>query len=117
MRAGRLFHVVDLQRRSSAKGESGAAKASAWTTYSTRRASIDPLSGRELLLARQIEARTTHEVRTRCDVTAPVMAMDRVAFRDGTRVRYFGVLSVTDVDERNRELVLSCVEDVTATGI
>lgn len=116
MRSGTLRHRVELQEPTRAKSESGAPKPTSWRTFRECRASIVPLSGRELLLAKQVEARVTHELRVRKDPSSDVRTSHRVLFKDGARNRVFEVLGVTNTEERDRELVLSCVENVTTTG-
>ena len=75
-----------------------------WATEMLLWASIQPLAGRELERARTVVANATHKVTTR--------------YRDGItprkRIRHdnrtLNIEAVLDVDERNRELVLTCVE-------
>ena len=68
-------------------------------------AKVSPLSGRELERAREVVANATHEVKTR--------------YRDGInsqkRLRHdnriLNIENVRDMDERNRELIMICVEE------
>ena len=68
-------------------------------------ASVVPLAGRELERAREIVANATHEVRTR----------HRDGINTQKRIRHdnrtLNIESVRNVDERNRELVMICVEE------
>ena len=75
-------------------------------TFATVWASIEPLSGRELFQAQQVQAEVTHRVRMRylAGVTAKMTGLF------GTRE--FQILSVINPEERNRELVLMCKEQV-----
>lgn len=67
-------------------------------------ASVVPLSGKELERAREVIANATHEVRVRYRVG--ITTQKRI-FHDE---RILNIESVRNVDERNRELVLICVE-------
>ena len=76
-------------------------------------ASIEPLSGRELLNAQQITGESTHRVRMR--FTDAITRKDRIRFQ-GTYpsgapfTRYFEVESLNDFAERNFDLTLVCHE-------
>ena len=73
-------------------------------TFATVWASIEPLSGRELFQAQQVQAEVTHRVRMR--YLAGVTAKMKGYY--GTRE--FQILSVANRDERNRELEIMCKE-------
>lgn len=66
---------------------------------------VSQLSGRELEQARQIVAEATHQIKTRWspDRFEPKQRLSL----DG---RYFYVENVNNVGERNREIILTCVE-------
>lgn len=68
-------------------------------------ASVEPLAGRELERALMVVAAATHKVTMR--YWAGVSARDRLIFDNRT----LNIESVRNVDERNRELVLICVEE------
>lgn len=67
-------------------------------------ASVVPLAGRELERAREVVANATHQVKTR--------------YRDGINTRkrlrhdnrILNIEAAQNVDERDRELILTCVE-------
>lgn len=108
MRAGRLRHIITLQRRSVARTGSGD-EVVTWADWKTRRAAVAPLNGREYFAAKQETAEVNHRVRIRYDtVVAAVTVKDRVKF--GTRV--FDIQFVIDPEERHRELILMCLERV-----
>ena len=67
---------------------------------------IRPLSGREQLLAQQAEATITHRIET--EYMAGVTPEMRVVA--GGRI--FEIVSVANVNEANRSLELSCIEQV-----
>ncbi len=103
MGAGAYRHRITLQQATETRDSLGGT-VQAWATFATVWAAIEPLSGRELLQAQQVQAEVTHRVRLRYmnGVTAEL----RVLF--GTR--YFNILSAVNVQERNREIVLTCKE-------
>ena len=72
----------------------------AWTT-------IAPISGRNYFAASGEKANITHEIETRFQ-TIGVRARDRVRYGS----RYFDVHSAINKDERNRTMILRCVEAV-----
>ena len=77
-----------------------------WTTQVEAWASIEPLIGREYWGALSTQAELSHKIRMRYRAgIAPAM---RILF--GARV--FDILSVKDVGERRRELVLMCSESL-----
>lgn len=57
MRAGDLRHRVEIQEPSDSRDAHGGITRT-WNTVATRWARIEPLSGRELFQAQQVEART-----------------------------------------------------------
>jgi SPP1 family predicted phage head-tail adaptor len=103
MQAGRLRHRVTLQSYSeslSALGE----PLKTWTDLATVWADVSPERGKEAIAAMQINASVMHRVRIRYrEGLTPKM---RVVF--GTRT--LQVEAVLNVDERDRELLLVCVE-------
>jgi len=105
MRAGQLRHRLTLKSRSVTPDSYGQ-DITAATTQATVWGSVEPLSGRELLLAQQVQADVTHRVRIR--------------FHDGVHPKWtvthdsrdLHVLSVVDVEERGIEMELLCKEAV-----
>lgn len=105
IRAGQLRHRVDLQRATvTVSGQR--APANTWKTLETVWARVEPLTGREQLLAQQADARQTHRITIR--YRDGLTTRDRVRF--GTRG--FNILSIANDEERNRLLVLMCEERV-----
>ena len=108
MRAGALRHTVTVQQRTELPDSFGE-PAQTWTTmHADQPASIEPLSGRELINAQAIQSDVTHRVRMR--YVAGVETKHRVAF--GTRV--FDIRAVRNVNERNIELEMLCTEGASA---
>lgn len=106
MRAGRLRHTVDIQLRTTVRDAVGG-EAVTWLTINAVRASIEPLSGRERLLADQVQGDVSHRIRIRyyADGLTP-----KHRFKLGSRV--FNISSVRNVGERNREMETLCNEEV-----
>lgn len=103
MRAGRLRHRVELQEPLQEQDAAGQ-PISTWRTVGRRWASVEPLTGQELLRAQQFGAETTIRVRMRF--------MERLTPK--WRLRHEGrtleIVSLIDRGERGRELELLCKE-------
>ncbi len=109
IRAGRLRHTVTIERNEPTRDATGA-EVAAWSRHVVRRASIEPLQGREFWASRQTNAEVSVRVRLRWDGdTAAITPKDRVVF-DG---RTFDVVSVIVPNEARREVHLMCTEAVT----
>jgi SPP1 family predicted phage head-tail adaptor len=103
MQAGGLRHRIDIEQNVGTTDTFGATTDS-WALFTTLWAAIEPLSGRELLQAQQIQADITHRVRFR--YVSGVTAKMRVLY--GSRI--FNILSIINPEERNREITLACKE-------
>jgi len=105
MEGGKLRHVLELQTFTETENKHGQKKKS-WTPLAEVRGSVVPLSGKELVEARQLNSRTTHLIRIR----------HRTDFKANGRLlhrgRTFNVISVADTDERRRELLIHAAEKV-----
>ena len=106
MRAGPLRHRIQIQNRSLLVDEFGE-ESQVWATVATVWASVEPLSGRELLAAQQVQGETTHRVRMR--YLAGVTSSSRVLFN----LRPFDVRSVINKNEAGVSLELLCTEGPT----
>lgn len=109
MRAGDLRHLVVLESPPTAADSVGWATG-AWTSRATVYAAIDPISGREALLAAQRQAQTTHIVKIRYN--SQVSGLDET-WRIKYGSRYFRIEGRVNQSERDRNLELSCVELTT----
>lgn len=107
MRAGRLRHRVTLQRATDGIDQYGD-QTPTWTALATVWAAVEPLSGREYLLAQQVHGEATVRITIRPVANVTLTPKDRVRFG----ARYFDVQSVINKDERNREIELLCVERI-----
>lgn len=105
MRAGRLRQRVELQMTSQTRNTWGDV-VEAWATYDTVWAGIRPVSGTERRAAQQAQAEVTHEIRIRYH--KGVSPIHRVLYK----TRVFAINSIINQDERNKELVLQCTEQV-----
>lgn len=105
MQAGKLRHRVDIQKPTNAQNSLGETVPT-FVDQDRVWAEVMPLSGRELLAARQTTGEVTHQVTIRWrDGLTPT---HRIRF--GTRI--FEILSVINVEERNREMRVLCKEHV-----
>lgn len=97
MQAGRLRHAIALQKATESRDALGGVTLT-WATQATRQGSISPLRGVELQAAQQTEARVTHKITLRYTPDLSPDATWRLLF--GSRI--FHVVSILNVDERNR---------------
>lgn len=105
MQAGKLRHRVTIQTQTATQGTFGE-PADTWTDVDTVWASVEPLSGREFLDARQMQADVTTRVTIR--YLAGVIPSMRVKY--GTRT--LDILGVVNREERDRTMELMCREKV-----
>jgi len=103
MRAGRLRHIVEHQRLVITEDDSGVPTES-WLTIGTRKASVEPISGREFFEAARQQSELTHTVIMR--KYDSVTTKDRFIFE----TRPLNVEAVIEVGERGRELQVMCKE-------
>ena len=75
-------------------------------------ASIQPMDGRELTEARQVQMSTTHNIVMRYGSDVVPEAKDRVKWVDARGTRIFNIKSVVNMDERREQLMLKCEERV-----
>lgn len=107
MQAGRLRHPITIQAPVKTANTTGETRKQ-WSDVASRRAHIEPLSGRELWQARQTDATVSHRVTMRADRSLSIVPQMRVKF--GTRV--FDINAALTVDEIHHEQVLYCTEVV-----
>lgn len=101
LQAGSLNRLIEIQSRSTAKDAFGH-QSDVWTTVITARASIEPLSGAEIVAAGAQLGETMVQVviRWRQGITSAM----RVVYQGGV----YTVLSVLDEFDRHRKLTLLC---------
>ena len=114
LRAGDLRNRITFQTRTETQDGTTGAVAYIWADSFTCWADIEPLSGRELIAAQQLQSGVTHNVmvRYRSELSDPkTVAGMRIVF--GTR--YFNILACMDQDSRRRAVVLQVEEGLTKT--
>lgn len=109
MRTGKLRHRIDIQRYTVIENELGD-QLEYWDTIAYAWAAIEPISGQEFWEAARIAAEVTHKVTMRLPgvTIKQVSPADRIAF--GSRI--LEIESILDIEERGRELVLLCKENL-----
>jgi SPP1 family predicted phage head-tail adaptor len=103
MRAGKLRHSIIVEQRATTKDSVGQ-QTLTWSTFATVYAAVEPLSGRELIAAQAIQNETTHRVTLR--YLAALVSGMRINFGG----RYLNILSVRNIEERDREMICECSE-------
>jgi SPP1 family predicted phage head-tail adaptor len=109
MRAGKLRQEIVLQQLTSTTGDgAGGVASEIWTDFATVYADVEPLQGRELYQAQQINDELTHQITMR--YYPGVASTMRVKY--GTRILL--IESIIDTEEGHRQLLLICKEQVAA---
>jgi SPP1 family predicted phage head-tail adaptor len=103
MQVGRLRKRLELQSPNKTQNAYGE-EVSPFMTYATVWGSIEPLQGKEMERARQINALISHKVRIR--YRSGVSPRFRIKYGE----RIFDVNAVLNPEERNIELLLYCTE-------
>ena len=106
MNPGALRHPITIEQPQLTRDTTGEAMET-WVDFARVRAAIEPLAGRELFLAQQVNATLSHRVTLR--YLAGVLPTMRVRY--GTRVLLIAAPPINK-NERNRELELLCTEVV-----
>jgi SPP1 family predicted phage head-tail adaptor len=102
--AGKRRQHITIQQITTSTDSYGEAVPSP-STFATAYASVRQLTGREIFYAEQVQALATHEVNLR--YVAGVTEKMQVAIEGGPAL---AIVSVNNVEFRNRELILLCVE-------
>lgn len=104
MRAGALRHRITIQQKTIGTDAFGG-PTETWADVCTVNASIEPLNGRELILAQSVNAETTERIRIR--YRSGITAAMRIVFG----ARLFNITAPPiNPEERNRELILMVSE-------
>lgn len=101
--AGRLRHRIKIQSLGLADDGMGG-QTEAWSDMANVWASIEPLTGKELFIAQQVESNVTHKITMR--YLAGITTKHRILF--GSRV--FEIVSIRDEEERNKVLEIFVTE-------
>jgi len=102
MKIGKLRHVVEVQEATASRNSFGET-IKTWETTSCPWASVMPLQGRELEIAKQINSQIDHAVVIRFQEIATT---NRLIFKGRT----LEILSILNVEERDHELHIFCRE-------
>lgn len=108
MQAGKLRHAVTLRRATETQNAAGEIVRS-WADLATVRAAIEPLAGRELLDAKQVDAEMTTRIviRTYDGLTTE----DRVSWTDPASTAHdYDIRSITNDPTHRRSMTLLCAE-------
>ena len=103
MKIGKLRHRIAIEQVAEIQDSDGSV-IETWSAFADVQASIEPISGREYFAAQTTQAEVTHRFSLR--YVSGVTPKMRVKY--GSRI--FDILSVINVNERNRELQLMCRE-------
>jgi SPP1 family predicted phage head-tail adaptor len=104
---GELLHSIAIQAPSTSPDTFGQSiTPTSWSTILTSWAAIYTAGGKETSMASQIVSEVSHVVKIRWSAAVTVKANQRVLF--GSRT--FTVQYVENVKERNRVLLLYCLE-------
>lgn len=104
MRAGLLRHKVRIERQSTTK-DTHNQPINTWTLIAERRASIEPLNGKEYFSANAENSEVTTRIRLRYEtLLSDLNTNDRVVH--GSTI--YDIQSVINPRLRNRELILMC---------
>lgn len=106
MRLGPLRHRVTFEKRKTGRDEFGQ-PLEGWDVVATLWASVEPISGRELMSAQQVQAEVTHRIR--CRYRAGLEASQRIVY-DG---RPFDIQSVINPREIGASLEILANEGLT----
>mgnify|MGYP002813343007 CR=1 FL=1 len=105
MRIGPLRARVRIRTYTTSRDAYGA-EVEAWVDFADVWASIEPLIGREFMAAKQITAEISHKIRMRyIEGLLPTMT---ILWGD----REFEIVSIINVSERNKEILIMATEDV-----
>lgn len=108
MRSYQLRHKIRIQRRARSLDPYGQPH-EIWADYLSVRAHIRPISGKESVGALSVNPSLTHTIAVRYKPAFGLphsMASYRVHFGE----RVFNIESVRNLEERNRWVILNCIE-------
>jgi len=108
MRAGHLRHTLVIEEATETRDAHGQAVAS-WSTFATVPGSLEPLSGREVFAASQVQAEVTARARIR--YLAGITPKMRIVFES----KIYAITAVIDRELKHRDLELLLAEGVIET--
>ncbi len=104
MQAGKLRHRLAIQSETRTPNTFGEQPITSWSTDGTVWGRVEPLSGKELLQAKEIHPEVTHRITVRGGTA--ITAANQILYDS----REFAILSVLDLEERDIELRILCKE-------
>lgn len=111
MRAGQLRHKIVIETPTEGTPSAYGDAAPSWSTYATRWASIEPMTGREAERASQQFGSVDYLIRTRhINGAMGASGKMRAVWTVGEQVRIFNIVAAMDVMERQRETHLYAKE-------
>lgn len=107
-RASNYRRRIRIEKNTTMRGTTGEAEKT-WSLYVTRRASIEPLQGRELFAAQQFQTKSTHKIKIRFDrdlnLIADVNGLDyQIIYNSKT----YSIDSAFNVFEADKEIHFMC---------
>lgn len=108
MQSGRLFNQVMIQSYTATRASNGE-EVKSWSTVATVWASVEPLSGRELLAARDVRADVTTRIRIR--YRTGITPKMRAIMGSAT----YEISEVIDRKMQHRDLELLCTAQAIAS--
>ena len=106
--AGALQHLVKIQVNAGVTQDALGEPIPNWVTLITRFASVEPLTGRELWTAQQVQAGVTHKIGMRGHPEFVLSPKNRLIYHG----RVFNVAFVRNVEEADVEIEAYCKEQV-----
>jgi SPP1 family predicted phage head-tail adaptor len=106
MEPGKLRHRVTFESRKTGRDEYGQ-PLEGWDTIAVVWASVEPISGRELLAAQQVAGEITHRIR--CRYREGLAAADRAVFAG----RAFDIKSIINPREIGEALEIMATEGLS----
>lgn len=103
MRIGKLRQRIAIQMSTSSPDVAGGFT-NVWINFAILWASIEPVSGKELYEAQQVQNEVSHKIRIR--YFSGLTTSMRISFES----RIFEIKSIINWEERDRELLLMCSE-------
>lgn len=103
MQAGKLRHLVDIQRAITGRDAHGG-ETKTWVTDGQCYVEIKPLNAREIITADSTDSRVTHQIITR--FYQGLNAKRRIKYGD----RIFNISGIRNIEERRKMMIIDAIE-------
>lgn len=113
LKSGDLVHRITINSMPLGTADAFGARAATPTFFARAWASIDPVAGRELAVARNYSATVTHKIGMRY-IPGVLPTMQIVYTPPDGSARTFAINAVIDPGERRKELTIFCTEKLSA---